>query len=415
MSKKIFLVLMVLVFLRPHFNFLSSFLATYLADIMMLLLGGSYIIISRKKLSTEDSKLIILFIFLGVFLLLPLMVHSLETITDYKIWSNYGKLIYYCLMFWCFYQVLLKIPNEIKLFEKTMNYFFWIIFAVAMVQLTDFPILNKIVFEVYNTEKLRTIWTEYARIYSTFYNANWFGVYLVFYFGWLNSRFLYGMENTKKYIVYLIPLITMFIISGSRTAMIGLIVLLFIQILMAKDSRKVLKILVSGIIVFYLAQYIIDRFEYINKTIMRFTSTIETLLYDNFNLAKATPGRVESWAETWDLIKTNPAFGSGQIDFIPHNSYLYFLNMFGFFGGFVILSAVVIYFLVKKKKTYDNLILKQVNNWQMGFIFSFLVMSFSAEFFFTTQVILLVVIMFSIKYTLIRKEELVQKEAAAFE
>ena len=116
--------------------------------------------------------------------------------------------------------------DRVTLLNKFMDWFFFIIFVVSMIQLFAPPVIGDLIHNLYGTTKLRSIWTGYPRVYGTFYNANWFGVYLVFYLAWLNSILLEKKVHFIAYLLRLILLVILFVVAGSRTAIIGAIICL---------------------------------------------------------------------------------------------------------------------------------------------------------------------------------------------
>ena len=122
-----------------------------------------------------------------------------------------------------------------------------------------------------------------------------------------------------------------------------------------------------------------------------------------FRLAGPLPER------TFDLIKESPIIGNGNIgDFIVHNSYLYFINGYGLFGMILVIANIIsIRFC-----SYRNIIINNLNsnsesnsNWFYYFSIPFLIISVTAEFFFTTQLMLLFIFLISIKFSDIYKNK----------
>ena len=98
--------------------------------------------------------------------------------------------------------------------------------------------------------------------------------------------------------------------------------------------------------------------------------------------------RIDYWASSWGRIAERPWFGSG-VESIPHNSFLTTLEAFGLiFGGALIgfyCFLIAASWLTVKKE--DSLLVVPV-------LMAFTVMSATAEFFYTTQLIILVVPLF---------------------
>lgn len=391
--KTLFILISILILLRPHFNFTNSILTVYMFDIIIIGIISFSLLIIKIHIK-QKHKVLLSISFLVVFMLLiPVIINSLKSIPKLDIWLAYMKILYYIITFWFLYFLLTKIPEGLSLLNKILNITFFIIFVISIIQLLDPPMLGDAVKLLYGSEKLRSIWNGYPRVFGTFYNANWFGVYLVFYLSWLNSNFLSQKIPMRKFVLRLILLIILIIISGSRTAMIGALVSLIFQLYGYRHKKTNILLLFIGVFLVVTVNSLMGRVDLLDKTIERFSSTIEIFKTKSFSISDLNPGRWNSWVKSYNMFKTSPFFGTGYMGhFIPHNSYLYFLNMFGLFGITImgLVFSMLNYFY---KKIFNNSCRDKVMyQWRMGFIPAFLVMSLTAEFFFTTQVMLLVIL-----------------------
>jgi O-antigen ligase len=261
---------------------------------------------------------------------------------------------------------------------------FNIIFLIAIIQLFDIPFLNDFIKFTYNDIKLRSLLTNYPRIYSTFYNPNWFGSYLIFFISWINSKITKKSINFIIYLLLLLMAINLIIFSGSRTSLIGLIVVFISQLLNRNDHFFKYISFILGIFIFFLIFFQFNQYPQIWNLLFRFTDFIQ-LLFSGQDIS-SYDGRFISWERTLLLIIYNPFFGIGSADFIPHNSYLYLFLNFGLFFGSITFVIILISFILLLRKV------KKLNYNNYHFIItlslSLFTISFFGEFLFTTQVVL---------------------------
>lgn len=388
--KVLFIIMNLMIFLRPHFGFANPVIATYLGDVIIV---GIIIIFTpfvKMKMCKKDYELLYLSGFLMLGMLLPVVTNALKSNVGYGIWLDYGKIIYYIIVFWFLYFLLKNIVDKAELYNKIIDVIFFIILVISLIQLINPPLITKFIHGLYGATKLRSIWGGYPRIYGTFYNANWFGIYLVFYLSWLNSNFIFKKIGFKKFIIRLLLVSSLFILSGSRTAMVGAVITLFFQFFNFKKIRSIITLAISSTVLFFLVGKIAMKIELLNKTLLRFTSVFSIFKTGGLSMADLNPGRWVSWGLTYQKFTENILFGSGYIgEVVPHNSYLYFLNMFGIIGALIMFIFLIAFKMVSKDSNSKNNI---VITWRKGFIPSFLIMSLTAEFLFTTQVMLLLIL-----------------------
>lgn len=323
--------------------------------------------------------------------------------TSIEIWIDYGKIVYFILVFWFLYFLLISIKDYMILISKIINTTFFIIFLVCIIQLFDPPFIGSIIKSMYGTIKLRTIWTEYPRIYGTFFNANWFGVYLVFYLTWLNSNLKNKKISVSRFILSIILLSMLFIISGSRTAIFGAMVSLFFQFIGRKQIKYIFIYSTIIIVMIITIGYFLSYTNLLDKTLNRFILTFNILTQEGLKMSKLNPGRWNSWIYTYNKFVDSPIIGTGYIgDYIPHNSYLYFLNMFGLVGAATTIIILLIIIYISKRQVLNSGQYDIITSWKRGFIPAFLAMSLAAEFLITTQVMLLIVLIYAIGMMLLQ-------------
>lgn len=388
----------ILIFLRPHLDFVPGAMTVYLADLIIIVIILLSFFIIKVKVYSRHYKLLGISLLFILALLFPTIVNYFKQQPSLEVLIDYAKIIYFVLVFWFLYFLLIKIPNRENLTAKIVNKTFLIVFVVSIIQLINPPLLGDIIRAIYGSEKLRDITSGNARVYGTFYNANWFGVYLVFFLAWLNSSFIYKKITFKKYIVSGSLLAMLLIVSGSRTAMVGAIICILFQFVDIKNKKNVAFLSVASMIVFLGVRSIAYKVPELDGTLRRFTSTIDIFRAQGTSISELNPARWNSWMRTIDLIKDNLFFGSGSTSVIgiPHNSYLYLFNMFGLIGAISIITLVFTFFYFRRLESVKFDRNRVINKWKLGFMPAFLVMSLTAEFMVTTQVMLLVIYIYAV-------------------
>jgi hypothetical protein len=397
---RILSVIIFLVLLRPHFDFGLPVVGVYFADGMILALIFLILIKYKMKMPRAIAQPMLTGLMYISLLIFPLLIHSFKGSASFDILFIYLKLFYYLVLFGLLTTMSLQLMNPYEFYSKMLNISFIIIFFVALLQFLNPPILGNLIKVIYGSAKLRDLYSKYPRVFSTFYNANWFGVYLVFFLGWINSNFLFKKISLKMFLFHAWLVSLLFFLSGSRTALLGGSIVMFIQWFdhrYIRRATKFLPIIVVGICSIFFG---FKNNPFLDKTLNRFTSTWNLFLQWGFDMSVLDPGRWYTWSIVFERFKSNPLIGSGKsVDLIPHNSYLYFLDTFGLMGvSLSLLCAVALLFIhsKEKKKTVESNISCK---WLYSFIVSFGVMCLFADFIFTTQVMLLLVISASVNLT----------------
>ena len=136
MSKILLVITSILFFLRPHPDFLGFFVATYLGDLTMFSIMVYSLLVIPKKIYYKHKLLLYTSFMSMVMLLLPTVINFY--ITGYlEIWVDYGKIVYFVLLFWFLYLLLINIKAYTSLIPKIINGTFLIIFIISIVQLLD--------------------------------------------------------------------------------------------------------------------------------------------------------------------------------------------------------------------------------------------------------------------------------------
>ena len=279
--KRMLITILLLIFVRPHFSFIPDTISVYWPDVMILLLSIIYLIKTDGSNKNSIKKVAILRtseLLIFMFLLFPILINFMVNGLSFDILFAYSKLVYYYIVF----LAIAQLANGVYQMKNTINkiiYIGYILnFIISLVQLLAIPVLFDFISIIYGTEKLRTIWTGYARVYGAFYNANWFGVYLLFVISWINEQMISREIKRSRYFISLIFIVIMLVISGSRTAVLGAILVTAIQFMRGLRLKKIFTISVVFIPVLIGLVSIIGRIEILNRTFGRFTNMIDLIL-----------------------------------------------------------------------------------------------------------------------------------------
>lgn len=299
--------------------------------------------------------------------------------------SYLSRIFFYCLLFlFVFYPWLKSDVNAPIKYANILYYSLPLMFAIVIFQLFFLGFMTDFVHFVYGTEKLRTFYgSSRPRGYGSFFNANWFGVYIVI----VSASLFYLLHSRNigwfRFLIGIAISLCMLIMSGSRTALIGLFVLIIVIFFLSFSFAKLFKYSFFFLLPFtFVFVYFVNSpscFSFF-KRFIEFFQMIMTLDVDSL-----APGRVEAWICSVNKFIENPFLGAG-INFISHNSYLTTINAFGFLGLF---SFFVYIFVIMPYGMKNMNITKKI--YAIPVLTSFFVMSLAADFLYTTQVFILVI------------------------
>lgn len=189
-----------------------------------------------------------------------------------------------------------------------------------------------------------------------FYEPSYLATYLSFWFAFACLKLIVCGE--RKYLPDVLCGLIMFIVTTSTSGFIAIALVLFSVYLIWIARRITLKKLIFpfGVILLFFA----FRFGF-----SQIYDTFIARLFEG-SINAASGGRIESWAETWQVFLENPAFGVGpgcyglylgkDVGYVPLNVSLELLATLGIFGFlfFYGLTASLIFRAVKlgrQKKT----------------------------------------------------------------
>lgn len=254
--------------------------------------------------------------------------------------------------------------------------------AIVFFQLLHFFPFTDWVHFLWGSEKLRSLQSSSPRVYGSFLNANWFGVYAVFLA--VCTWGLFQMRQIGKYSFAMNLLISFafILISGSRTAVIGVAVAGASALLVVSAQRSrfyfvrtTLGMLLGFATILLGVQVLLEGSRLLRRWLELFTGDVVV----------SAEGRFKTWSISWSRVWDNPVVGSG-VSGVPHNSYLATLEAFGLIAGGLVLGLYVAlvgssWVLAKKREA----------SIAVPILTAFSVMALTAEFFYTTQLMILVV------------------------
>ncbi|PID78970.1 hypothetical protein CSB20_12445 [bacterium DOLZORAL124_64_63] len=376
-----------LIMLRPHPEILGSQLAVYLGD--LLLLGFLLFIVARKKslvlVPASRTGLLIGAVFLVVDWWLALFNLHLGGIQPDVVRFTLLGLFLVLLLDYFHTEV------EDSRWRSVLDGFFWVMLGIVLLQLLNPPVLGDLVRMIWGSVKLRDIWHGYPRVYGAFYNANWFGIYLVFMLSVWVSELKDSRDFRMRDMARFGALMVMFFLSGSRTALVGagIVVMLAVWplgIFLVRMVRKT-RFLVALAVLFVLLGWGSQYLEIFGKLVDRYLS-FQAVLLDG-QADNSMVGRISLWREGFTWYEMRPALGYGTLpgDYLPHNSYLSVALAMGW-PGLVGLLVFVGWFFFQALIRY----LRFGHSPSLGFCLftaALAVMSLSGEYFFAGQVMLL--------------------------
>ncbi len=376
-SKGVVTLLILMVLIRPHVTFLPDVVSVYLFDVV----GISLLLLTSNRLRIERNAVIGI-LCLTVTTFLKTIIVGFET----DVFLAGGKIAYYAVFYRLFCQLCDRKKYEVYVFDKVLKFCFYYNIVICIIQLIEPPALGSIVHSIYGIDKLRSLWSGYPRVYGTFYNANWFGVYLVFMISYYTMQYC-NQRKPLKYILQVMIVMLLVFVSGSRTAVIGSVIAVFSVLLINKRVKPVVgSIIVLGVLV-SIGIILAPQFPLFSRTFVRFTSYFSILFSEDRSLASITGSRWSEWQASWQLFKDSPFFGNVIGNVIPHNSYIALLIRFGIVGLIAMIPLIVSFFRVLRFRG------KNFRSWSVGFTIALLVVFFAGEYLFSTQVMLLEILL----------------------
>ncbi|WP_289059092.1 hypothetical protein [uncultured Mesotoga sp.] len=386
-SHTILLFIVILSIIKPHPSAVSPWIATFGIDLVIITLS-LMVFLLKKRVSFKYSLVkVVGFQLTGLLLLLITGYISTLGISghaDSDIIPNFLRMSYYLLLLGLYYESFASYTLNRNIMDKVISITYQVNIVICLLQLFNPPVLGPAVRYVFGEVKLRALATGYPRVYGSFFNANWFGVYLVFLIAWWITSY----ETDKSFkrarlFSRILSCMALIILTGSRTALLGAIIVLLCYTLLMKKFK--LLVVLTGI--GYGSMRILDGVAASNmgiaRSAARFTALFESFGEQSLADISSFAGRTAAWQialEEMREISGAFAFGIGGYK-TADSTYIKFLVMSGVLGivSFVCVFVVPTLIASLGKSTSQARVL-------LLFSIALLVMMITAELFFATQV-----------------------------
>lgn len=369
--------------IRPHPTIVPDVVSVYFFDVVII----AVLFAALRRIYINKTGLVFF-----ALLTLIVLIKNLAGLGDVDTWLSLFKILFYILVFTNLKLLIEKCGYNEKNFDKVIKFCYIFNVVICIIQLLDLPVIGTIVHLLYGQYKLRSIWGGYPRIYGTFYNANWFGVYLIFMVSYFTFKFCKN-KNLKLYITQIVCSVGLLLISGSRTSLLGSVLAIVLILLMNGKIGAILKVCSTIGVLFAIGMSIASKISLFAKTLRRFTSYFDILFSENgTSISAASGSRWAEWVTSWNYYMESPILGNVLGEMIPHNTYIAVLIRFGFIGALVIIVSLLAILLVtlntKKHGSYFVLC--------VAFIAALLLVMMSGDYLFTTQIMLVLIILLCI-------------------
>ncbi|MDK2801364.1 MAG: hypothetical protein PWQ70_2983 [Clostridiales bacterium] len=393
-----FLFILVVSFLKPHPDLLSLWLATFGGDIIILA-TSFFLVIMLPSFRFRPSFLkIFIFQIVAVCLLVTalylsgLFVSYSETLDGL---TDIVRISYYLLFFFIVNQAFSIKLIDLKSVLKLIDFTFIINVIVVLCQLFDPPILGDFTQIIFGSVKLRSIFSGYPRVYGTYFNANWFGVYLVFLITWWISLTKNAKKNLKrKFSLRILVATILILLSGSRTAGVGLFCAVTFLSFIQKRIKLFSFILILLILLYLTTLIIFTTNSMLSRTLLRFFMLRDAIAQRDLMTIRSFEARTNTWSEAFELLRNRKnawVVGLGGYS-VTDNTFVRIMAVYGIIGIFALVLFFVPAFVIVSKKIRLNVFAECF----YAFSFSLLVMMITAEFFFTTQIMSIWILLLSI-------------------
>lgn len=369
---------------RLHLEFLPPVIATFWLDGLFIILTTVMCLTNVANRSNVKISWIIMVSGSTILSFIPLFAGDFS-----EKWTFAARLFYFLfflpILFWPWVSSGKDFLNE---YSRALVKSSFLVAVVVFFQLWSFSPFTDLVHLLWGVEKLRSIESMSPRVYGTFYNSNWFGVYSLFV--GVAASYLWKTRRLRAFtsIVVLLISFAFLFVSGSRTALLGGLVAMGSFFLVHLRRGEVLVTLKLFSWLFVSTSFLfVSIMLFINDKLLRRWNELF-----NGDGVKSADGRFVTWSESLDKIVQSPFFGNGAHG-IAHNSYLTTFEVFGIFIGSIIIGLyLLLVFSVWVRARDDSAFLL------FPILMAFSVMSVTAEFFYTTQLMILLVPLLMVAY-----------------
>lgn len=369
-----FELVLVFVFLRLHPVFVSDVIAVYFFDVVILLL-----ILSTGVLRISNVEIIVSLI---LFAVLAMKWCSMRFDSDSFL--SVIKIVYY-MVFYRFINDKIKKPLKMKQFQKICNSCFWIMFCIAIIQFLQIPGLSTVIYALYGEQKLRSLWSGNPRVYSTFFNANWFAVFIAGFAVYEISEYFIN-KKSGMFMLRMLACSVLVIISGSRTGLIAFVIGAAVCIVFHKNGKLIIESIAGIILAVMAVFYFGSKSEFFATTFKRYIylKQILTTFGHGNHIESLSDSRWLFWKEGWQKFVESPIVGNGMGNLIPHNAYLSFLISFGLLGTMTIVPFVL-YFIKKYTNKKNG---RRIRAFSLALFAMYGVVMMSGDYLYSTQTML---------------------------
>ncbi len=233
------------------------------------------------------------------------------------------------------------------LFVEDKRFLTWLCWAtlasciVAGIQLLTIPKVYDVILRMYGDFKLRSFAESLRnfRVYGTFRNANWFGMFLVIVLPFVFYHYRLA-SLWKRLFVYGAVLLSIFA-SGSRSAWVGVFLVVFANVFYVVSTRvrrrrrhPVMRYITPLVLLAVIALVLISTLDLPqNKRVDQFVG-IFTPSSDE-GLFPSAQGRLDAWIKYLDIASTRPLIGFGPSQDwigIPENGFIVLFVKYGIVG-----------------------------------------------------------------------------------
>lgn len=274
--------------------------------------------------------------------------------------------------------------------------------GVAMIQLLNPPGLGPLVYALWGEDKLRSLASGYPRVYGTYFNANWCGVFVAWCVTYLVATWRTGSRTPLRQGLLLSAALFLLIVTGSRTGILataaGATVAGLAQVDLARFGRVQLRrrsgftglvVVAAAIAVIVVAVRRLD----LSRFATRFVELAMLLSAPGEAEVGTLESRFRAWGQGLELFWSAPIFGVGgsteTTGIAPHNGYIAMLAHFGVVGAAGLSLFVVCACILARRTLGGDPGSRGLHAWFFGFTAALSVAMMAGDFIYTSRLIFL--------------------------
>lgn len=274
---------------------------------------------------------------------------------------------------------------------------------LVLVQLLDPPVMGSLAYMFWGEDKLRPLASGYPRVYGTFFNANWFGVFVAWVLTYAVARWSELAHRPVRLGLLVAAAVFLLAASGSRTGIISTVVGITVTLILRPGGREggpgrrgagmaritvvaVAAVVITGVIV------AIQRLE-LHRLAGRFIDLWLLLMDPAATEVSTLNARVAAWTKAYSIFRGSPIFGVGgstqSAGVSPHNGYLSMLMNFGVTGAAGLAAFVLGACVLSRRSLRHGASSRRLYGWFYGFTAAFAVAMLAGDFVYTSRLIFL--------------------------